>query len=153
MAPLLPPKQTSAAEPTRAEGHHGTRWDTEMSWGNREHCPEPQCPFPLSCLQLGLYHPWHFGFSSAGSSTKGCRGGDAQPPSGLVEQKCRIPTQIQTPGGRGVRGNTGSLKRAKEGEKPTQERDPGATAPPEQGTHLHPLIGAPSLGSTGYTES
>lgn len=90
---------------------------------------------------------------SAGSSTKRCRGGDAQPPSGVVEQKCRIPTQIQTPAGRGVRGNPGSLERAKEGEKPMQRRGPGATAPPEQGTHLHPLTGAPSLGSTGYTGS
>lgn len=150
MAPLLPPKQTSAAELTRAGGHRGT-WrcpggtgNTAQSLGVHSHCLASSWDFP---------HPRHFGFSSAGSSTKRCRGGDAQPPSGVVEQKCRIPTQIQTPAGRGVRGNPGSLEKAKEGEKPMQERGPGATAPPEQGTHLHPLTGAPSLGSTGYTGS
>lgn len=147
MVPLLLPKQPSAAEPTRAGGHRAP----VLPWG---HLGTWRCPEGTqnTAQSLGV-HPQHFGLPRAGSSTEGCRGGDAQPPSGLVEQKCRILPQIQSPAGRGVRGNSRSLERAKEREKPTQERGPEATAPPEQGTPFTPLTGTPSLGSAGFTGS
>lgn len=50
------------------------------------------------------------------------------------------PAPNPNPPGRGVRGN---LERAKEREKPMQERGPGAR--PEQGTPFTPLQGHPPL--------
>lgn len=69
-----------------------------------------------------------------GSAVQGCRGGDARPPPGGVQQKCRILTQTQTPA---VRGNTGSLGRAGKGPRghcTTRTRSP-----------FTPLTGHPAL--------
>lgn len=146
MAPLLPPKQTSAAEPpglgdTLGHGDVLGGHRTAQSLGVPSHCLVSSWDLPIPALWI------------LQCRLRGMQGGDAQTHSGVVQQKCRILTQIQTPAGRGVRGIPGGLERAKEGEKAMQERGPGATAPPEQGTHLHPVTGAPSLASAGYTGS